>query len=171
MEFSKLIIITVKDATVLLRDVAGDAAQNAANRVNPSEDDLRQIDEPAADNTWHETPNLSRENLKNQAKAKYNEQKPFSRSDVKQAGGDVAQTAKQGDSNQATGQANSAAYDLRDKASANMPEETKQKGVKVKEQGQEYLNKKLPKERREQTLFRLKKMIVEIQSHPDCTFL
>lgn len=61
--------------------------------------------------------------------------------------------------------------DMREKASANMPEETKQRGIKVKEHGQEYFNKKLPKERREQTLFRLKKMIVEIQSHPDCMSL
>ena len=161
-------IIAVKDATVLLRDVAGDAATSAAGRVNPSDDDLKRIDEPEADNTWHEPPNLSRDNLKNQAKAKYNEQKPFSRGDVKQAGDSVAQTGKHGDSNQATGQANNVASDLREKASANMPEETKQKGTKIKDQSHEYFNKKLPKERREQTLFRLKKMIVEIQSHPDC---
>ena len=109
--------------------------------------------------------------MKNQAKTKYNEQKPFSRSDVKQAGENVAQTGRHGDSNQATGQANAAANDLREKASANMPEETKQRATKVKEQGHEYFNKKMPKERREQTLFRLKKMIVEIQSHPDCRLL
>ncbi|KAG9511462.1 hypothetical protein KCU79_g23989, partial [Aureobasidium melanogenum] len=78
-QFRKLL----SDATILFRDMAGDAAQKAANKVNPSEDELNQIDEPAEDNTWHDVPDLSKDNLKNQAKAKYNEQKPFSRDEAK----------------------------------------------------------------------------------------
>lgn len=31
-----------------------------------------------------------------------------------------------------------------------------------------YLSEKIPKERREQTVWRLKKMIIEIQGHADC---
>jgi hypothetical protein len=31
-----------------------------------------------------------------------------------------------------------------------------------------YLSEKIPKERREQTIWRLKKMIIEIQGHADC---
>ena len=58
----------MSDATVLLRDMAGDAAQTAASKVNPSDDALNQIDRPAPDNTWHDTPDLSKDNLKNQAK-------------------------------------------------------------------------------------------------------
>lgn len=46
----------------MVRDMAGDASQAAANRVRPSEDELSQIDHPAEDNTWHEKPD--REALK-----------------------------------------------------------------------------------------------------------
>jgi len=73
--------------------MAGDAAQKAANKVNPSEDELNQIDKPAEDNTWHDVPDLSKENLKNQAKSKYNEQKPFNREQAKGALGDATQAA------------------------------------------------------------------------------
>lgn len=31
-----------------------------------------------------------------------------------------------------------------------------------------YLSEKVPKERREQTVWRLKKMIIEVQGHADC---
>lgn len=46
----------------MVRDMAGDASQAAANRVRPSEDELSQIDQAAEDNTWHEKPD--REALK-----------------------------------------------------------------------------------------------------------
>ena len=59
----------VNDATILIRDIAGDAAQKAANSVNPSEDQLSQIDKPADDNVWHDKPNISTGGLKNQIKS------------------------------------------------------------------------------------------------------
>ena len=37
----------MSDASVLLRDIAGDAAQNAATRINPSDEQLSQIDDLA----------------------------------------------------------------------------------------------------------------------------
>ena len=36
------------------------------------------------------------------------------------------------------------------------------------QQAREYLSEKVPKERREQAIWRLKKMIIEIQGHADC---
>lgn len=36
------------------------------------------------------------------------------------------------------------------------------------EKTKNYLSEKIPKERREQTVWRLKKMIIEIQGHADC---
>ena len=33
-----------------------------------------------------------------------------------------------------------------------------------------YVSEKIPKERREQTVWRLKKMIIEIQGHADCKY-
>jgi hypothetical protein len=39
---------------------------------------------------------------------------------------------------------------------------------KYGQQVREYLSDKVPKERREQAIWRLKKMVIEIQGHADC---
>lgn len=183
----------MSDASVLLRDIAGDAAQKTATKINPSDDALNQIDEPAEDNTWHDVPNLSASNFKAQARDQYNKQKPFSRGDVQNAAGDATQTAHPSGSrdpadaaqleadsrDQGTDSgmdpragANAAAGNLRSQASANIPDETqdkaKDKARTTRDRTKNYVTEKIPKERREQTIFRLKKMIVEIQSHSDC---
>ena len=179
----------MSDASVLLRDIAGDAAQKTATKINPSEDALNQIDEPAEDNTWHDAPNLSASSLKAQAKDQYNKQKPFSRNDLQNAAGDATQTAHPSGSrdpadaavleaesrDQGTDSgmdpqagASSAADNLRGQASANIPDETKDKARDGRDRAKNYMREKIPKERRDQTIFRLKKMIVEIQSHSDC---
>lgn len=172
----------MSDASILVRDIAGDAATNAAGKVNPTDEQLSQIDRPAADNTWHEVPDLSKDSLKAQAKAQYEKQKPFGRNDLKNAAGDAAEAAhptgsrdpadvaaahQNGSLDPAAG-AGTAAGNLRQTASANVPEETKQSANKYAEKSKDYLSKKMPQERREQTIWRLKKMIVEIQGHADC---
>ncbi|KAL8657605.1 MAG: hypothetical protein Q9226_001748 [Calogaya cf. arnoldii] len=160
----------LSDATILLRDIAGDAAQNAANRVNPSQDELSQIDQAADDNTWHDVPDLSRDNLRNQAKNQYNKQKPLSRQDVKNVAGsaaDQSQTSEGVDPDQARQQGSQGMSQLRDQTSANVPDETKDKAKNLRDRTTNYAKEKLPKERRDQSIFRMKKMIVEIQSHQD----
>ncbi|KAL9603033.1 MAG: hypothetical protein Q9219_001397 [cf. Caloplaca sp. 3 TL-2023] len=162
-QFRKLL----SDATILLRDIAGDAAQNAANRVNPSQEQLSQIDQAADDNTWHDVPDLSRDNLRNQAKGTFGQNKPFSRQDVKDTAlnsADQNQTRDGVDPNQA---ASTGISQLRDQASANVPDETKDRAKEYRERTMNYAKEKLPKERRDQSIFRLKKMIVEIQGHQD----
>jgi hypothetical protein len=72
---------TVTDATVLLRDIAGDTAQKAAGRVKPSEDQLAQMDQPAEDSVWHEKPEWSSEKMKSQMKSQYEKYKPAVRVD------------------------------------------------------------------------------------------
>ena len=174
-QFRKLLT----DATVLVRDIAGDAATNAAGKINPSEDQLNQIDQPAEDNTWHETPELSRANLKNQATAAYNKNKPFNRD---QAADAANQAADQGinDAQNTSGTTqdgtqagvSSVASNLKDQAQANISEEDQERARNAKNQAlqrsKDYMGKKMPKERRDQTIWRLKKMIVEIQGHSDC---
>ena len=71
-------------------------------------------------------------------------------------GVDAAGGAKQGLSN------------LRGTASENIPDETKDTARNYRNRGQDYLREKIPKERREQGIWRLKKMIVEVQGHADC---
>ena len=170
-QFRKLL----NDASILIRDMAGDAAQNAANRVNPSDDQLAQLDEAAEDNTWHDVPDLSKDNIRSQAKSTFNKQKPFGKGDVDQAANNAANAADQnqtgdGQYNEQSGQAGAQAAGgtLREQASANVPEDTKQRGHQVTKSAKNYLNGKMPKERREQILWRLKKMITEIQGHSDC---
>ena len=169
-QFRKLL----DDAMILARDMAGDAAQHTANKVNPSEDRLAQIDQPAEDNTWHDVPDLSRENLKNQGKGMYNKNKPFSRDQAQAAAQDGADTAQNQPDNQAGAKAGASQVtdNLKDQARANIPDETQEKMKNTKnaatERSRNYLNKKMPQERRDQTIWRLKKMIVEIQGHSDC---
>lgn len=55
---------------VLIRDMAADASQKAANVVRPPEEQLAQIDEPAEENTWHEKPSISKEDIKQRLKKK-----------------------------------------------------------------------------------------------------
>lgn len=171
----------VSDASILIRSIAGDAATKAATKVNPTDEQLAQIDEPAADNTWHDAPNFSKENLKSQFKSRM----PTSKGGAQQAAGDVTQAthpdgsrdpadlANAAAAEQQTGQeagidVTSGAQTLKDAAKDNVPEDTKNKTHEYRERTTKYLKGKMPKERREQAIWRLKKMVVEIQDHPDC---
>ncbi|KAI9834815.1 MAG: hypothetical protein M1838_005478 [Thelocarpon superellum] len=185
-QFRKLL----KDSTILLRDMAGDAAQTAASKVNPSQDALNQIDRPADDNTWHDVP--TKDDLMNQAKGTFNKQKPVGRGDLKDAVGDASATAHPSGTRDPTDVAATAAQDqtqgtnsgvdasagasaaastLVDRARANVPDETQDRAKDTARTAQnkskDYLSKKMPQERREQAIWRLKKMVVEIQGHQD----
>lgn len=172
-----------------MRDIAGDAATNAAARVKPSDEQLNQLDSPAEDNVWHDTPDLSTGNIKNQIKSTVNKNTPVHRDDLQQAAGDASQSANPNGSRDpadtaqlaakdqqngtssgvnAVAGAHAAAQTLKDRASENTPEEAKDKARDTKRRTKDYLYGKMPEERREQTIWRLKKMVVEIQGHPDC---
>jgi hypothetical protein len=180
----------VSDATVLLRDIAGDAASKAANKVNPSEDQLRQIDQPADDNTWHDVP--SRGEIKGQLKETVDRNAPLGTQDVREAARDATSTAHPSGSSDPRDAAKLAAKDqshggnsgvdaaagvragvdkLRNRASENVPDENKDRARDIKDTTKQktrnYLSNKMPEERRDQTIWRLKKMVVEIQGHPD----
>jgi len=175
-QFRKLL----SDATVLMRDIAGDAAQNTANKVKPSEDELSNIDRPADDNTWHENPDLSKQNITSQVKSNL----PFGKKDAEKAAGDVTQAAHpegsrdpadvagagahEAETGQPTGlDAQNAAGVAKQKVSENISEEDKDRARRQRERLNNYLRGKMPEERREQTIWRLKKMVVEIQGHQD----
>lgn len=163
----------MSDATILIRDMAGDAAEKAAGRVNPSQDELSQIDHPAEDNVWHDTPSGS--DMKNQIKSTLNRNKPVSRSDVKDAAGNASGaaggSASDLDAQNAQNAANTAGDTLKSRVSENVPDDTKEqakeKKARAQERSKEYLKEKFPEERRDQLIYRLKKMVVEVQGHPD----
>ncbi|KAF1933282.1 uncharacterized protein M421DRAFT_51556, partial [Didymella exigua CBS 183.55] len=175
-QFRKLL----SDATTLLRDIAGDAAQNTANKVKPSEDALNQIDRPAEDNTWHENPDMSKGNLKETLRQKI----PIGKQEAKQVAGDVNQAAHPDGSRDLRDTAQLASHEAqsgnttsmnvqdglqqgKEQLKAQIPEEDQDKARARRDQLNNYLKGKMPQERREQTIWRLKKMIVEVQGHQD----
>ncbi|KAK4632012.1 hypothetical protein CLAFUW4_02947 [Fulvia fulva] len=180
-QFRKLL----SDAITLFRDIAGDAAQKAATKVNPDEEALSQIDRPAEDNTWHEAPDLSGANIKQQIRS----QVPIGKKDLQDAAGDATQAGhpsgsrkpedaaklaaeeqrqgKQGTSLDPSSGAAAAAGTLKNRLDQNVDEEKKQQAREYRDRTREYFKGKMPQERREQIVYRLKKMIVEIQGHQD----
>lgn len=174
--------MVVNDAQLLLRDIAGDAAQKTATKINPHEDDLNQIDHAAEDNTWHDAPDVN--GLKQQAKSQFDKNKPLSRGDFKDSANkagragagtdDPEDAARNVDPSQvdAKGGIRHGLSDLKNKASQNIPDEHKDRARETKEKTQaqtkDYLRSKMPQERRDQTIWRLKKMVAEIQGHSDC---
>jgi len=172
--------------------MAGDAAGKVANKVKPGEEQLSQIDQPADDNTWHDVPDMSRDGLRNQAQSKWNEQKPFGKGEAKKAMGDATQAAHPDGSRDPADAANLAAEDqqqgtnsgmnaqsgamegaktLKEQAKQNVPDDTQDKGREYRDRTANYFKDKMPQERRDQTIWRLKKMVAEIQGHQDCKFL
>lgn len=149
----------VNDATVLLRDIAGDAASNAGNKLRPSGEVLNQIDRPADDNTWHDAPNFSKETVKSQLQSVY---KSNPTQDAKGAVASGAQAARQSDGT--TGDrinaVQNAASRATDQAKSNIDpetrESTKQTTQEYRARTKQYLSKKMPEERRDQTIWRLK---------------
>lgn len=173
----------------MLRDVAGDAATKSASKIAPSEDRLRQIDDPAPDHQWHEAPNFNRDQLKQQLRDKANKKSPVDQDDFRDVAGhatqsadpngnrDPRQTAERVADERQNGHSNGGvnlqkglsegANDLTQRTKENIPEDQKQRARETRERTRNYLGSKMPQERREQTIWRLKKMIVEIQSHED----
>ncbi|KAF6806369.1 hypothetical protein CSOJ01_08864 [Colletotrichum sojae] len=184
-QFRKLL----KDASVLLRDMAGDAATEAAQRVRPSGEALQQIDRPAEDNTWHDAPDFSKENFRKQAQGIYKGSPADDAREVINAGTqsahpqgqqspqNLAATAAR-DQTQGTNSGvnaqngiEAARNVLEKKYNENVDDETREKARQRNEEyrrrTKEYFNKKMPQERKDQTIWRLKKMVLECQQHPD----
>ncbi|KAI5457783.1 hypothetical protein BGZ63DRAFT_67891 [Mariannaea sp. PMI_226] len=165
-QFRKLL----QDCTILLRDMAGDAATSAASRVRPSEEQLNQMDHAAEDNTWHEKPDFSKANLKQQARGMYPGKVKKDVQDTAGAGLDAAQNndGSQFDPNAGV---NAAITTAQDKIDSQVGEKEKKNILQVNEdfrrRAREYYDKKMPQERKDQTIFRLKKMILECQQHED----
>ncbi|KAL2164305.1 hypothetical protein VTH06DRAFT_3521 [Thermothelomyces fergusii] len=184
-QFRKLL----SDATILLRDIAGDAATNAAARVRPSQEDIEQIDRPAQDNTWHDAPDMSKDGVKSKLQKYYHgnpkedaravaseatsEAHPSGASDPRDLASTAAHDRQAGASSgvNAAGGAEAAKDTLKRTVDENVDEETKEKARarrdEYRERARNYFSRKMPRERREQTIWRLKKMILECQQHPD----
>ena len=160
-----------------MRDIAGDAASKAAGKVNPSDEQLSQIDAPAADNTWHEKPEISRDGIKGQ----FNDAVNTGKKHAQDVAGDASQGADPHGTRDPQDMANrdpnavdpnqgaSAGLEsAKAKASEVIPDDQKDRAREYRDRTNKYFKNKFPKERRDQIVYRLKKMIVEIQGHEDC---
>jgi hypothetical protein len=160
----------VNDATIILRDIAGDAATKAAGKVKPTEEELSQIDQPAEDNTWHEKPDVA--GMKSNLQSKL----PIGKKDAQESAQDAANTADAnaagtGDDKQDAKKGTKAGVqNFKSNLSSRFDDDQKEQLRKYRERTNNYFKEKVPKERRDQAIFRLKKMIVEIQTHQDCRF-
>lgn len=148
----------VKDATVLIRDMAGDAATTAASKVRPSGDALANLDEPAQDNTWHDVPDLSKANVKNQLQSAY---KGDPKKDAQDVAGTTSSAARGPDgsidpSSGAQAAANQISSRIPDEKKENVKQTAKETAAAYRARTKEYLSKKMPEERRERTIWRLK---------------
>ncbi|KID97651.1 hypothetical protein MAJ_06329, partial [Metarhizium majus ARSEF 297] len=163
-QFRKLL----KDTTILFRDMAGDAATSAAGRIRPSEDQLGQMDRAAEDNTWHDKPDFSKENLRKQAKGFYGGSPKKDAQDIANSTTNAALPQGVDSDRVDTVAAQSA---VQQKLDEKIDPETKEQIKKSKEEyrrrAKEYFNKKMPEERKDQIIFRLKKMVLECQQHPE----
>jgi hypothetical protein len=160
----------VNDATIILRDIAGDAAAKAAGKVKPTEEELAQIDQPAEDNTWHEKPDVAG------MKSNFQSKLPIGKKDAQESAQDAANTADAnaagtGDDKQDAKKGTKAGVqNFKSNLSSRFDDDQKEQLRKYRERTNNYFKEKVPKERRDQAIFRLKKMIVEIQTHQDCRF-
>jgi hypothetical protein len=168
-----------------MRDMAGDVASKTAMKVKPTDEQLSQIDKPAEDNTWHDAQEISTSKMK----SKITSAKPAAGETARDVAGDASVAAHPGGSrdprdiaslvkeDQERGRdsavdigdgAQTGAATLWQRASQNVPEGTRESARINKERAQQYLSSKMPPERREQTIWRLRKMVVEIQGQSDC---
>lgn len=154
----------MNDALVIARDIAGDASQKAANKVRPSEEQLSQVDQPADDNVWHEKPDVS--GYKEQFKSRFSKKK--------EDAADVANTGVGASTTGSTLDPYAGVQASAEHAQSKVPEDQKStlssRTQEYKNKTKNYLSDKFPQERRDQAVYRLKKIIIEIQGHRDCKF-
>ena len=83
-----------------------------------------------------------------------------------------AVASRPADSVDAQGGAAAGAQAAKDKVSQRIPDEHKEKAKETTKEYRartnQYFKEKFPEERRDQIIYRVKKMIVEIQGHEDC---
>jgi len=132
--------------------MAGDAATNAAGRVRPSDEQLSEMDRPAEDNTWHETPNLSKDNIKQQAGRFYGGDAKKDAQDVANAG----QEARAGNGSAINAVANVAQQKVNENVDDESKDKARQRKEELRQRTREYFGKKMPQERKDQTIWRLK---------------
>ncbi|KHJ34492.1 hypothetical protein EV44_g6503 [Erysiphe necator] len=180
-QFRKLL----KDASVLLREVVGETAQKAVEYVSPSQDELSQIDNPAAKNTWHEVTDISSHSLKDRVKSympNLQNKERLQESSMKghafhsdesrnpyQSAIRSTPEHKMGPQSSVSQQSfnQDASLKSKDRISGNFSEGSIKQGSEYRERAIDYLSGKFSEDRREKTKYRLQNLVLECQKHHD----
>jgi hypothetical protein len=181
-QFRKLL----EDCTLLIRDMIADGAAKATQTIRPDPERLNRIEEPAPDHTWHEAP-PSLDEIKADLKLKTTFVQNRAEDGQSRAQGEVRGMTEDA-SRAATGQSEpqeagrratnenvnqTSRFDIDQTLGANPRLQSAKRRIadripeEHKQQAKDYLHDKIPPERRDKALFRLKKMVVEIQQHED----
>jgi hypothetical protein len=148
------------DLGLIGRDVFADAAQFTAGKARPDEHKLASVDEPAPDNHFHD--DIPQGMRKAQENAK--DVKQIGQEHVNQGMNNADPNAPKEDNAQ---EAANQAQAVKDKLSAKIPEKHKDIAREHKDKTVNYLKENFPEERRDQFIYRLKKVLVECQRHKD----
>ncbi|KAI0999577.1 hypothetical protein K3495_g8621 [Podosphaera aphanis] len=156
-QFRKLL----KDTSIILRDITSDTAQKAVNFVNPSNEEMMQVDDAAASSTWHDIPRINGGKLKETLRSSTSGRNAFRPATSSSQGGSIQ--SESGFNVRIPGNDMS---DVTDDSPHNSSD-VRAGGFGKLDKTRSYLSGKLPPQRREKTIFRIKKLIVECQEHPD----
>lgn len=179
-EFRKIL----KDASFLGRDVLADGLSKAANGARPTEQQLADVDDPAPSNQWegangvtadHTTgvPRTEVEALVDHANRKKEEVREIVAQDMRQVQAKVdAQTTRTGPDGQIVVQDPEVAKadgkaTLKEKTWGRISDKHKDVLKEQYEAGKHYAKDKFPEERKQRFIYRLKKVVVELQRHRD----
>ena len=150
------------DLGIIGRDIFADAAQFAAGKVRPDEERLASADQPAPDNEFHEeVPELVK---KDQLAAQAEEARIASQNKAQEAANSIDPNASDEQKKQAAAEQ---LADAKNKLLAKVPEKHKEIAKEHKDKTLNYLKETFPEERRDQFIYRLKKVLVECQRHKD----
>ncbi len=143
--------------------MAGDAATNAAESVRPKREELEQVDRPAPDNTWHDAPDMSREALRGkfrQYSGGNSGEKVRTAAAESTPQDQAASSLGPGDPSTAAGphrQADaSSGADVTGSVDNRSKYKVEAKREEYRERAKHYFSRKMPQERRDQTVWRLK---------------
>ncbi|WWC93737.1 hypothetical protein V866_000573 [Kwoniella sp. B9012] len=141
-----------------------DQAQQAKNEAQARKEEAKgdaksQAKEHASDLNAARDPNASLSEQKDQVLGRANEKTP---NDVDVQGGNVNRDTG-ADRAQAEGTARNKAQQLRDR----IPEEHRARAADAIQDTKQFFKEQLPEERRDQFIYRLKKVVVECQEHKD----
>jgi len=157
----------VQDFGIIGRDIFADAASKAADLARPDEEQLGQVDQPAPDNHFHDNIPGEKATSKVQtaiAEAKTQQAKDEAASHAQDVANAVDPTASQ-DANKAA--VTDAVKEKANLLSSKIPDKHKELIKQNANAASEYFKDKFPQERRDQFIFRLKKIVVELQRHRD----